>query len=170
MADRLRILTLTQPWATLVAIGAKRVETRSWSTPYRGYLGIHAAKGFPRDAIELCFTEPFRRYLKGRRPSELPRGELICVARLQSVVPTRNVQSWISEDERAFGDYSDGRFAWVMGAPPPHALPAHIPLRGSLGLWTPPADVLEQLVALGFENFDEGPQLAMLPSKSEENR
>ena len=50
-------LTLTQPWATLVAIGAKRIETRSWSTRYRGPLAIHAAKRFPRYAREFT-TEP----------------------------------------------------------------------------------------------------------------
>jgi hypothetical protein len=38
-------LTLTQPWATLVAIGAKRIETRSWPTRYRGLLAIHAGAG-----------------------------------------------------------------------------------------------------------------------------
>lgn len=38
-------LSLTQPWATLVAIGAKRIETRIWATSYRGPLAIHAAKG-----------------------------------------------------------------------------------------------------------------------------
>ncbi len=38
----MRVLTLRQPWATLVAIGAKRIETRSWSTAYRGRILIHA--------------------------------------------------------------------------------------------------------------------------------
>ena len=41
----MKVLTLTQPWATLVAIGAKRIETRSWATKYRGPLLIHAAAG-----------------------------------------------------------------------------------------------------------------------------
>ena len=31
-----KALSLTQPWATLVAMGAKRIETRSWATSYRG--------------------------------------------------------------------------------------------------------------------------------------
>jgi hypothetical protein len=31
--DTLKALTLTQPWATLVALGAKRYETRSSCTP-----------------------------------------------------------------------------------------------------------------------------------------
>jgi hypothetical protein len=38
----MRCLTLTQPWATLVAVGAKQVETRNWSTRYRGRLAIHS--------------------------------------------------------------------------------------------------------------------------------
>ncbi len=51
----MKALTLTQPWASLVAIGAKRIETRSWKTAYRGPLAIHAAKGFPKDARRLVW-------------------------------------------------------------------------------------------------------------------
>lgn len=32
----MKALSLTQPWATLMAIGAKRIETRSWGAAYRG--------------------------------------------------------------------------------------------------------------------------------------
>ena len=39
----MKAITLHQPWAQLVAIGAKTIETRSWSTNYRGQLAIHAA-------------------------------------------------------------------------------------------------------------------------------
>ena len=38
----MKALSLRQPWATLVAIGAKQIETRSWSTAYRGTIAIHA--------------------------------------------------------------------------------------------------------------------------------
>lgn len=41
----MKLLSLWEPWATLMAIGAKRIETRSWSTPYRGWLAIHASEG-----------------------------------------------------------------------------------------------------------------------------
>ena len=43
----MKALTLHQPWATLVAVGEKRIETRSWSTDYRGPLAIHAGKARP---------------------------------------------------------------------------------------------------------------------------
>lgn len=42
----MKTLTLHQPWASLVALGVKSIETRSWSTRYRGPLAIHAGKGW----------------------------------------------------------------------------------------------------------------------------
>lgn len=148
----MRILTLTQPWATLVAIGAKRVETRSWRTGYRGDIGIHAAKTFPRAARDICYQEPFATGLKGAGitlATELPRGEIVAVARLQDCVATTDVLSWISEHERAFGDYSPGRFAWVFGA---RAIPLSTPIKcdGHLGLWTPEPFARGSLVEQGF--------------------
>lgn len=50
----MKALTVTEPWATLIAIGAKRIETRSWPTDYRGPVAIHASKkltGFEQSAI-----------------------------------------------------------------------------------------------------------------------
>ncbi len=32
----MKCISLIQPWATLIIHGAKRFETRSWRTPYRG--------------------------------------------------------------------------------------------------------------------------------------
>ncbi len=43
----MKAITLWQPWASLVAIGAKTIETRSWATSYRGPLAIHAAARKP---------------------------------------------------------------------------------------------------------------------------
>lgn len=37
-----KAITLIQPWATLVADGAKMIETRSWGTKYRGFMAVHA--------------------------------------------------------------------------------------------------------------------------------
>ena len=46
---QIKTITLWQPWASLVVHGYKRWETRSWRTPYRGWLAIHAAKREPDD-------------------------------------------------------------------------------------------------------------------------
>lgn len=46
----MKVLTLHQPWASLVAHGVKSIETRSWSTKHRGPLAIHAAVKRPSQA------------------------------------------------------------------------------------------------------------------------
>lgn len=86
----MKALTLTQPWATLVAIGLKRIETRSWSTPYRGPLAIHAAKSLGSmttgEFVRLCSSEPFRSAL-GTEGDLTVRGAVVATCRLVDVVP-----------------------------------------------------------------------------------
>ncbi len=40
----MKAITIHQPWASLIVVGAKRFETRSWETKYRGPIAIHASK------------------------------------------------------------------------------------------------------------------------------
>src|SRR5580765_8422282 len=61
--ESMKILSLHQPWASLVAIGAKRYETRSWKTDYRGPIAIHAAKKWDATLCRLCHGEPFKDHL-----------------------------------------------------------------------------------------------------------
>ena len=48
----MKLISLTQPWAALVAEGHKCFETRGWGTEYRGPLAIHATKG-PADPAAM---------------------------------------------------------------------------------------------------------------------
>lgn len=48
----MKVLTIKQPWATLIMQGDKRFEFRSWQTKYRGDLLIHAGKGIDKEAIK----------------------------------------------------------------------------------------------------------------------
>lgn len=132
----MKTLSLTQPWASLVAVGAKQRETRSWSTPYRGQLAIHASKGFPQWAMEYCVVEPFLSVLAYQVGitliGDLPRGAVIATCNLVDVrritatnAPTGN--------EKAFGDYTPGRFMWFLEDV--KMLPFPVPAKGSLGLW-----------------------------------
>lgn len=52
--NTVRTLTMIDPWGTLVALGAKRIEIRSWSTPHHGPLAIHVAKTLPPAAKEAA--------------------------------------------------------------------------------------------------------------------
>ena len=50
----MKVLTLKQPWATLVAEGVKIYEFRSWKTKYRGKVLIHAGAGVDKkDMVRL---------------------------------------------------------------------------------------------------------------------
>jgi len=125
----MKALTLTQPWASLVAMDLKKVETRSWYTSYRGLIAIHAAKGFPKYARE--FTDREREFV--HLPERLPAGAVIATARLVKVVRTEEAYYEISAMERRYGDYAPGRWAWfledIVRVNPPFFC------KGALSLW-----------------------------------
>lgn len=141
----MRCLTLRQPWASLVAIGAKRIETRSWRTAHRGPLAIHAAKGFPQWAMDIVHDKkdgkPFRDALQAAgivTLEDLPRGCVIATCRIANVVPTERItdpRCFFNAPPReiALGDYTPGRWGWILQDI--EALPEPIPARGYLGLW-----------------------------------
>lgn len=132
----MKAITLTQPWATLVALGHKSVETRSWSTRYRGRLAIHAAKGFPPEARRFAEEE---RAL-GRLPARIPSGAIIAIAWLSDVRPAEEVALEVSGLERRLGDYTPGRFAWVLDRSRLYVLDEPLGCRGALGLWEVPEE------------------------------
>jgi hypothetical protein len=140
----------------------KRVETRNWKTYHRGRLYIHAAKGFPRDAIDTCFLEPFASTLRAlgiAKPGDLPRAALIGAVDLQyceEITPgyLHDIRARSSSEEQArlefaFGNYDvadERRFAFWCGAA--FGFPQPIQCRGALGLWDLPADVAATVAAI----------------------
>lgn len=97
-------LTLWQPWASLTAIGAKRIETRSWRTSYRGPIAIHAGK--TKASADEIGMEPWGPLLDPANPGmlraevrPLPLGAIVATARLVDCLPI------LPEAD----DYSDGR-------------------------------------------------------------
>ena len=127
----MKALSLWQPWASAILLGHKRIETRHWSTRYRGPLLIHAAKKWDRDLRETAEI--------GGLPADLPLGALICTAMLVDIRPTEQLAG-ISADERWWGNYGPGRFGWLLEDVEP--LPAPIPYKGLQGLFDVPNDAL----------------------------
>lgn len=137
-------LTLTQPWATLVMTSAKRVETRAWRTRLQGGLAIHAASSMPCWVRELWADEPYRAALQRAGIVDLktlPRGALLGSVTMTGCVPTEKILTGMvaggSPDELLFGDFTPGRFGWLLASPAP--LTAPIPMRGRQRLWRLPA-------------------------------
>lgn len=160
----MRALTLTQPFATLIAVGGKKIETRSWSTNYRGPLAIHASKGYGKGGMRahtaLCGTEPFCTVLNAASERHygpwsglreivehpfMPLGAIVATCELVGIVPTEYIKArkiirltgyddWLwTEQENAFGDYTPGRYAWLLSNV--RALETPMPARGAQGLW-----------------------------------
>lgn len=142
--DQLPALTLWQPWATMIAVGAKRIETRHWKTNYRGWLVIHAAKRFQIAEKELCLHSPFCEMLKCAgilRLTDMPLGAGLCAAYLVEVTPTETLTEGTAlvdfdEVERALGNYQPRRYAWIFDRV--LAFPAPIVLSGRQGIWNWP--------------------------------
>jgi activating signal cointegrator 1 len=152
-------LSLTQPWASFVAVGAKRWETRTWRTDYRGLVLIHASARWPATARQECVDNPvFSRILiaggidpdrcveaksAGTSIQPLPCGRVIAVARIVTCVPTKDVRKKLSKQERALGNFENGRWAWRLADI--EELKTAIPYKGSLGLWTPHPELLREV-------------------------
>ena len=64
----MKVLTIKQPWATLIMQKDKRFEFRSWQTKYRGDLLIHAGKGIDKEAMKRL-----EKYI----PSDMPTGKIL---------------------------------------------------------------------------------------------
>jgi hypothetical protein len=142
-------ISLWQPWASAMAVGAKGNETRHWPTNHRGPTIIHAAKR--RVATDLHYLNAFACW-NGifRRIGEMPFGALVAVGNLVDCVPTNsltlgdidNLRTHPDEPlypwkERDMGDYSLGRFAWIFEDVKP--LPKPVPFKGAQGFFNVPA-------------------------------
>jgi len=118
--------SLWQPWAHLIAVGAKRYETRNWRTDYRGPVAIHAAQHWTVRMALQCYEEPFFKILSRagtRFPARcdhtklqtlgLDFGAIIAVAELVDIQRTEHILPQLGPQEIAFGDFRHGRFAWL---------------------------------------------------------
>ncbi len=124
----MRALSIRPPCAWAIAHSDKRIENRSWSTPYRGPLVIHASQKFT--AAETAELEK----ILGNTvdPSVFARSafvaiaELVIVDKAETVVPNAQAR-WLS-----------GPYAWLLENVRTFTVP--IPARGRLGLWRPTDD------------------------------
>lgn len=158
----IKTLTLHAPWAHLVYIAGaadpriraqgKHIETRSWPTKYRGWIGIHVAKTFPVQYRPLCIEDPFysslMRWWFGRREDSKARpwefGSIICLAHLADCIQMTE-HNLPGEPERSFGLYEPGRWMWVFDEV--RQLEKPIPAVGRQRLWTPGPEIQEQIRA-----------------------
>ncbi len=115
---KVRCISLWQPWASLMAVGVKTVETRGWYTEVRGEIYIHAAK--TRHGItESDFTpgqesamEKALGMPRARWGTDLPFGSLIAVGDLAEVLSGPAALARFPEQE-PFGGFDADRWGHV---------------------------------------------------------
>src|SRR5579859_130301 len=138
----MKVLTVLQPWASLIIHGHKRWEHRSWPTTHRGPLAIHAGRRFGPWQRLLCEQLPVELALSAagiRLLSDLPRGFILGAVTVVDCVPAGELEGG--------PPLADCGFAWRLADPV--VLPTPVPHRGQLGLCELPAEItriLEELL------------------------
>lgn len=125
----MKAISLEQPFASLVGMGAKTIETRPWSTDYRGPLAIHSADTF------IQVTDLYHRGLlisAGIDYEQLPLGKIIAIARLIGCkeVITREIPCY---PQLAFSNFIPGWYALELADIKLLAIP--VPAKGHARLW-----------------------------------
>jgi activating signal cointegrator 1 len=125
----MKAITMEQPFASLVCIGAKTIETRPWSTAYRGPLAIHSA------TTVIPIKDSYYRsilFLAGLDCELLPLGKIIAIVRLAGCkkVITPEIPCY---PQLALSNFTPGWYALELVDIKP--LPKPVLADGGQGLW-----------------------------------
>lgn len=128
---KMKVLSITEPYATLIKEKKKTIETRSWKTNYRGELYIHAsATKIPnawqanQELMDLVSETP------------LNYGTIICKCQLiDCIYMTNDYVEAMKQNSQEYicGIYEPGRYAWILTDIVPLDIP--IKTKGKLRLW-----------------------------------
>ena len=122
----MKVLTIKQPWASLIVDGYKKYEFRSWKTKYRGKFLIHAGMSLEKDMV--------KRFESYNCNYEL--GAIIGEAELVDCIL---VDEQFNKELRDIDPIVYGRsnhvetYAWKLENVKKYDKP--IPIKGKLGLW-----------------------------------
>lgn len=127
----MKVLSLKEPWASLIKDEIKCVETRSWKTNYRGELYIHASLS---KVSSIC--QENRELMRLVKSQDYPYGCIICKCKLVDCI--KMTEEYVEDMrlknpiEYACGDYKVNRYAWILSDIEPVT---PIEVKGHLGIW-----------------------------------
>jgi hypothetical protein len=136
----MRVISLWQPYASLLVHGFKLNETRPFPAPatvLRQRLGIASTKTIKPEQ-RMVFDDPkFMEYYEktGLPPfDELVHGALVGTVYVNSsdIITDDDIED-TTEEELIYGDWRPGRYAWRCRDH--QALDKPIPCRGAQGIW-----------------------------------
>ena len=141
----MKAISLLQPWASLAVMGIKSIETRNWNTKFRGRILIHASKG--KSGKIFAEQDLFKRHIPDFKL--IPYGAIIGSVDILNVIHIENLFmkdeliNKLSLENKAFGDYGVGRYAWILESPIVFDMP--IAFKGMMGIWDFPDEILKNL-------------------------
>lgn len=144
--DKVRALSLWEPWATAMALGLKENETRGRETKVRGDILICAAIREMKPEDMAIWREFVRPHQEGQRP-EPSYGMALAVVELYDCLPTEDITP--GTPEKFLGNYSKGRFVWKTRNLRRLETPFHV--KGGQGFFFVPSNPV--LAALRCESF-----------------
>lgn len=103
----MKVITLKQPWATLVAENIKKYEFRSWKYNYRGEILIHAGAGIDKDAMKKV------EHLN----LEFPNKKIIAKVVIEDCIELNQEINKIicSQNPLIYGNKNRTGYAWKLG-------------------------------------------------------
>lgn len=128
----MKVISLLEPWASLIKENVKHIETRSWKTNYRGELYIHASK----KSLTKRKLKEYSNRIDLLNDTNFKYGYIIAKCKL---VDCKKMDEQLIKEvkknkkEYISGDYSVGRYAWYLEDI--ESLETPIPAKGSLGMW-----------------------------------
>lgn len=126
MGDTMKVLTIKQPWASLIINSYKKYEFRSWKTNYRGKILIHAGKSLEKDMLNR-----FKDY-----NLDIDLGYIIGEAYLEDcILVTKKFQDKLRKIDSVVYARSNREemYAWKLTNIKKYK--DKIPINGKLGLW-----------------------------------
>ncbi len=126
----MKVLSIKEPFASLIREGIKTIETRGWKTNYRGELYIHASM---RTEQKYNDRKDLKKLINN---IDLNSGYIICKCNLvDCVYIDEKFIKMIKNNnvEYICGEYNVGRYAWILKDI--EVLSQPIKVKGKLGIW-----------------------------------
>lgn len=124
----MKVITIKEPYATLILEGFKEYEFRTWKTSYRGEILIHAAKGYDKDNLNR---------FKDRKLKYNP-GKIIGKAIISDCVEVdeKLKKELLNKDKEVYKNLSKERNKKIFGFKLENVEKINpIEVKGQLGLW-----------------------------------
>ena len=122
----MKVITLKQPWATLIAEGYKKYEFRTWKTNYRGKILIHAGCGIDKEAM-MNFKDLDLSYPKSKILAEV---DIVDCIKLNNEIN----KTIIEENEYIYvNNYNRCGYAWKLSNVKKLSIDKEV--KGKLSIW-----------------------------------